>query len=341
MKAVFFLLITLCMNTTYATDFSRVFAKVKDSVVVIHSKESFQKLDQRKGIQSVSSESLGTGVLIDASGKILTAAHVVHQSELLVVITNDGKSYPAEVLSSDQTADIALIRIRDDVQHKFPAAKLGNSDQLKTGEEVFVVGAPYGLEQTLTTGVLSGRRFHDLPGSPNALEFLQTDASVNQGNSGGPLFTLNGHVVGVVSHIATQSGGSEGLGFAASINMVKNLLLNENYVWVGVDFLLVDNTLANILNAPQASGILIQRVARGSLGDKLGFRGGYIDATLNKSTIKLGGDIVLQLGDIDIVPKEGLFQQVREYLRGVKTGTTVTAKVLRNGRVEMLSYTIP
>ncbi len=127
-----------------------------------------------------------------------------------------------------------------------------------------VVGAPYGLKHTLTVGHISGRRiFDDRIGSMNATEFLQTDAAINSGNSGGPMFNLAGEVVGVVNNIMSKSGGFEGLGFATTSKLARQLLLDHKMFWSGLDGLIIEGDLARALNLPQTAGFLVQRVAKG------------------------------------------------------------------------------
>jgi serine protease Do len=207
---------------------------------------------------------------------------------------------------------------------------------VKIGEQVFVIGSPYGLSHTLTVGYLSGRRI--MKGTPfGDIEFLQTDAAINQGNSGGPLLNLRGEVVGIVSHISSQSGGSEGLGFAASSNVARKSLLERPPVWLGASYVLLTDDMAAALNVGETSGMLIQKVAEGSISAKLGLKGGYIPATIGETEVLLGGDIITGINDTPVVSTEaGLSQLYRTYLR-VQAGDRVTVSIIRRGEPVELS----
>ena len=153
-------------------------------------------------------------MLISKDGKVLTAAHVVQTADTVSVEFPNGEIVKAKVVSSEPPADIALLQL-ERVPASAVVAKLGDSDQVGVADQIFVVGAPYGISHTLTVGHISARR---TPGGEQSelglAEFFQTDAAVNQGNFGGPMFNMNGEVIGIVSHILSQSGGFEGLGFA-------------------------------------------------------------------------------------------------------------------------------
>ncbi len=177
---------------------------------------------------------LGTGVLISPECHILTAAHVVAGAVRIVVKTQDGRERRAQRVFSERGADIALIQLEQPDPGR-PHATLGDSDRLAVGQDLFVIGNPRGLENTFTSGILSGfREFAKLYDGTILIEFLQTDAAINSGNSGGPVVDSKGRVVGIASRISTQSGGSEGLGFAVAINSVKQLLALEDRVWTGL-----------------------------------------------------------------------------------------------------------
>src|SRR5262249_38699074 len=154
-----------------------------------------------------------------------------------------GETIPARVLTSEPAADVALLQL-DHVPSKSVTAKLADSDAAEVGDEVFVVGAPIGMTHTLTVGYISARR------NPNKFysglsrsEFFQTDAAINEGNSGGPMFNMRGEVIGIVSHILSKSGGSEGLGFVVTSNLASKLLLERNPFWSGVEGVLLSNEL--------------------------------------------------------------------------------------------------
>ena len=310
---------------------AKAFGKVKDSVIVIKTLSTgFAPTPER---QEVAMGGLGSGFIISKDGQAMTAAHVVQTADEVVVELADGKTYPARVLSSSPMADVALIQIQDLIDDVTPV-KLGDSDKIGIGDEVFVIGAPYGATHTLTVGHLSARRTNSKSHIGLVeLEFLQTDAAVNQGNSGGPVFNMDGEVVGIVSHILSQSGGYEGLGFAASINMAKSILLESARIWSGVDFVMVDGEEAAALNLPQEAGLIVQKVAKGSLGERLGLKGGTLRAQIENAQVLLGGDILLACQDITITPEDQSIQDISMALSKLKSGDSVRVKVLRAGKV--------
>ena len=181
-------------------------------------------------------------------------------------------------------------------------ARLGDSDRAEVGDQVFVVGAPLGIGRTLTVGHLSARRtMNATSGGVVSRELFQTDAAINQGNSGGPLFDLNGNVIGVVSYIMSRSGGSDGLGFVVTSNTARRLLLDERTVWSGLDGYLLAGDLARAFNLPTERGaLLVQRVAAGSPAERLGLRGGTMPVAFGQETILLGGDVILAVEGIGL-----------------------------------------
>ncbi len=196
-----------------ASALGKVVKRVSGSVVVILTEEKVLPPDAYEGTK-VSAQGLGSGVLISKDGKVLTAAHVVQTADTVSVEFPNGEIVKARVVSSEPPADVALLQL-ERVPASAVVAKLGDSDQVGVADQIFVVGAPYGISHTLTVGHISARR---TPGGEQSelglAEFFQTDAAVNQGNFGGLMFNMNGEVIGIVSHILSQSGGFEGLGFA-------------------------------------------------------------------------------------------------------------------------------
>ena len=267
------LLLVLCSTPVNARDYSKLFEKISPAVVTIHTVQTAIEQGQ-SGITQTKLEGLGSGVIIDKDGTILTASHVVHSANDVRVELKDGRRFKAKVISSIQSADLAIIRMLnppDDIVYLEP----GDSDKVSIGEEVFVIGAPYGLKHTLSTGNLSGRRVTEEIFFGDDLELLQTDAAINQGNSGGPLLSSRGELIGIVSHIQTQSGGNEGLGFAASINMAKNVILNRPPLWFGMQFVTLNSDALRLLNVKDYSlGFLVQHIAKNSLADNFGVRAG-------------------------------------------------------------------
>jgi S1-C subfamily serine protease len=230
---------------------------------------------------------------------------------------------------------VSLLKI-EEVPDGAVVAVLADSDRTRVGEQVFVVGAPYGLARTLTVGHLSGRL---KPGQVSArfelAEFLQTDAAINQGNSGGPLFNGAGEVIGIVSHLISKSGGFEGLGFVVASNTARRLLLEQPVPWSGIDAILLEGDMLRIFNLP-APGLLIQRVAEDSPAEKIGLRGGFTRAVFGDRTLILGGDVILEVQGVPV--KEFIR---RSGITGLTSGTRFTLTRMRAGRIETLSGTLP
>jgi S1-C subfamily serine protease len=321
-----------------AQQLSELFRKVSPSVVLVRTIERGLSQNPAAGLTTI--PGLGSGVLISAEGKIMTAAHVVQTADKVGVQFQDGKIYPAHVVASSVRADVALLQL-DQFPIALTPARLGNSDSLATGDQVIVIGAPYGLSHSLTVGHVSGRVPGDGIVSGGPMEMIQTDAAINMGNSGGPMFNMNGEVVGIVSRIMTQSGGFEGLGFAIPSKVAERVLLTGKSFWSGIDFVMLQDTMAQVFNVPQSAGLLVQQVAAGSPAALLGVRAGLVRAKIGSEEILIGGDIVLGVAGIAITPNGGSLEQIQNYLSGLKTGDSLVVNVLRAGKVVRLAAARP
>jgi S1-C subfamily serine protease len=312
---------------------AQAFQKVSEAVVVVRT--TTVAVSNRSSGRPVSIEGLGSGVLVSADGKVVTAAHVVQTADKVMVEFADHGPIAAEIIASEPAADVALLQL-ERVPEGVRPAKLGDSDKAQIGEQVFVIGAPFGISHTLTVGHLSARR------KPNAAfsgmfaaEFFQTDAAINGGNSGGPMFSLNGEVIGIVSHILSQSGGSDGLGFAVTSNVARRLLLDEPSVWSGLHGYLLAGPVARAFNLPVglSAGLLVQRVASGSLAEQLGVRGGAFVAALGDEEFLLGGDVILAVEGIAIGGPEAYESIRRRMIELRAAGGMVHVTLLRGGEV--------
>src|SRR6266446_2487791 len=306
------------------------FRRVKDTVVVVRTEQRGED------------PALGSGVVISADGKVLTAAHVVQTADKISVQFADNQTSPARVIASSVLADVALIQLTE-VPANAMFAKLGNSDEAEVGDEILVVGAPFGLSYTLTVGHISGRHLPGMKmgimGRMATMEFFQTDAAINMGNSGGPMFNLNGEVIGIVSSILSRSGGFEGVGFAATSRIAQRLLLERNSFWSGLEGVLIDGPFAKALNLPQAAGFLVQRVAEGSPSWRQGIRAGTLRVSVEGTDVLIGGDIILEVNNIPFVDEDA-FDRMSASLNNLKPGDKLTSKVMRAGQVIELSTTI-
>jgi serine protease Do len=231
--------------------------------------------------------SLGTGVVIDKRGFILTNNHVVAKASEIVVKFKDGKEVKAEVVGSDPTTDLAVIRVRGG--DNWPAAELGDSDQIRVGDWVIAVGSPFGLEQTVTSGIISakGRTIGQGPYD----DFLQTDASINPGNSGGPLVNMDGQVIGINTAIFSNSGGSMGIGFAVPISMAAKVygdLVKTGSVhrgWLGVVIQPMTRELAQHFKLKDTEGVLVSALISGGPAERAGLKAGDVILAINGKTI--------------------------------------------------------
>jgi S1-C subfamily serine protease len=312
-----------------------VFRRVSPSVVVIRSRGR----DVAESGQVRFGE-IGSGVLISADGKIMTAAHVVQAMDEINVEFIGGETVPARVVASEPAADLSLLQL-ERVPAGVKVARLANSSAVRVGDQVLVVGAPYGLSYSLSVGYVSARW------APNTVyrafplaEFLQTDATINTGNSGGPMFNLAGEVVGIVSHNISKGGGSEGLGFVVTINTARELLLARRSIWSGLEGHTLSGDLAAVFNVPQPEGFLIKTVAKGSPAESAGIRGGNRTAVIDGQTLVVGGDILLA---VDGIPTGNLadYQRMRDHMQKLAPGAAITVTVLRAGRVLNLTGKAP
>jgi S1-C subfamily serine protease len=321
-------------------DLAQAFRQVSAAVVVVRTTE--RAVSRRPDGRPVSIEGLGSGVLVSEDGKVVTAAHVVQTADAVIVEFADHGPVPAQVIASEPAADVALLQLQR-VPDGVRPAPLGDSDQAQVGEQVFVVGAPFGVTHTLTVGHLSARRrVNAASGGIFAAEFFQTDAAINGGNSGGPMFNLDGQVIGIVSYILSQSGGSDGLGFAVTSNVARRLLLSEPSVWSGLHGYLFAGPLARALNLPPRfqAGLLVQRVASGSLADRLGVRGGSLVAALGDDEFLLGGDVILAVEGIDVGEPDA-YDSIRRRMSELQAaGGTVHVTLLRGGETLELATTV-
>ena len=341
-RAARFLLCVLALVAAPATaaGLGDLFEQSSPSVVILRTFEQGAPRIEGKGIRTKTVEGVGSGVLISADGHILTAAHVVQLAESIHVEFQNGAKVLGKVLASDPTADVALVGV-EAVPEGAVVARLGDSDQVRVGDEVYVIGAPYGIGHSLTVGHVSGRRAaeEDTVFAAGA-EFFQTDAAINQGNSGGPMFSARGEVIGIVSYILSRSGGFEGMGFAVTANTARALLLDRRGFWSGIEGRRLSGGLAQAFNIPQDAGYLVQRVAKGSPMEQAGVRGGKLPIEIGKRELLIGGDVILSVAGIE-VGSEGSRLRMREKLQGMAAGSTVELRVLRAGRVETLSLSLP
>ncbi len=266
---------------------------------------------------------LGSGFIVGSEGTILTNYHVVDGAQKIIITLSDGRTFDAKVLGKDKKTDIAILKI--DAGEQLTAVTLGDSDRLEVGEWVMAIGNPFGLDHTVTTGIVSAKGRHIGAGPYD--DFIQTDASINPGNSGGPLINLRGEVVGINTAIFSQSGGNIGIGFAIPTNLVKDLLpqLRDNGKvvrgFVGTTIQKITPEIAESLGMKQPHGALVAEVSKGGPAERAG--------------VKVG-DVIVEFNGKEIKDSVDLPQQVAH----LAPGKTVQVKILRDGRELSVPLTV-
>jgi S1-C subfamily serine protease len=288
-------------------------------------------------------EATGSGFVIDRTGTILTNAHVVNGASKVSVQFENKRSVEAKVLGKDESTDLALLQVDPEGLRLMPL-RLGSSKSVQVGDPAIAIGNPFGLERTLTTGVISAvKRTIEAPNSFEIDDVLQTDAPINPGNSGGPLIDATGKVIGINSQIATGgsgSNGSVGIGFAVPIDTAKKIIpdlkqsgrVDRGYL--GIEALTIDKALKDIV--PVGHGALVQKVAPGGPADKAGIRAGDLSATLDNHPIQLGGDIIIKAAGKDIRSDNDLEAAVADRTSGERIKVTL----VRGGKVVTVEVTL-
>lgn len=252
--------------------------------------------------KSYRERSLGTGFIIDKSGYIATNNHVVEDAEKIQVKLKNGEEYDAEIVGRDPSTDIALIKIKP--SNDLPALEFGNSDAMKVGQWVVAIGSPFGLEQTVTAGIVSAKG--RVIGQGAYDDFIQTDASINPGNSGGPLLSLNGKVIGINTAIIASG---QGIGFAIPINLassiIEQLKASGSVVrgWLGITMKDIDKGLADYLKLQEAKGVLVESVVKGDPADKSGMHANDIITEVNGKKIEGSRDLARMIADLKVGDK--------------------------------------
>jgi S1-C subfamily serine protease len=285
--------------------------------------------------QTQQGEATGSGFVIDKAGDILTNAHVIDGAVKVMVQFSDSRSVTATVVGKDTSSDLALLKVNPDGLSLTPLT-LGSAKDVQVGDPTVAIGNPFGLDRTLTTGVVSAlQRRIQAPNGFAIRDVIQTDAAINPGNSGGPLLDAAGRVIGINSQIETggSGGGNVGIGFAVPIDTAKASLsaLKAGHAVeraeLGVTTATIDQSLAG-LNLPVTSGVLVQSVANGSAADRAGLKGGDISAQVAGQSIQLGGDIITKVDGKAVATADDLASVVQSH----KPGDKVTITYLRDAK---------
>ena len=246
--------------------------------------------------------SLGSGFIISDDGYIFTNNHVVENTDKILVKISDGKEYEAKIIGTDSKTDIALIKIKPD--NGLPIVEIGDSDAVRVGEWVIAIGNPFGLEQTVTAGIVSAKG--RVIGAGAYDNFIQTDASINPGNSGGPLFNMQGKVIGINTAIVAQG---QGIGFATPINMAKSILSDLKTKgkvtrgWLGISIQDISEDIAKSMNYKNKGGVLVTDVFKDDPADKAGLKVGDIITEINGKAIKDTHDLLLTIAALHVGEK--------------------------------------
>jgi serine protease Do len=287
-------------------------------------KEYFDR-QQREGQKSRPVAAVGSGFIIDASGLVVTNNHVVDEADAITVITHDGERLEAEVVGTDPETDLAVLRVKTKNGDKLTPVSWGNSDAARVGDWVIAIGNPLGLGGTVTAGIISARGRDIRAGRYD--DFIQTDAPINKGNSGGPLFNMDGHVIGINTAIYSQSGGSIGIGFSVPSKLASHVVDQlmkfgrTKRGWLGVNIQTVTEDLAEGLGLKDASGALVARV--------------FDDSPAAKAGVKQG-DVITKFAGVKI----GEMKQLPRIVAETVVDSTVKMEVWRKGETKSLSVTV-
>lgn len=275
------------------------------------------------------SSGVGSGFIIDPKGYILTNYHVVEGARKIDVTLSEGKKYSGRIVGYDRRSDLAVIKIEAD---NLPSLPLGDSDKLEPGQFAIAIGNPYGLNRTVTLGIVSAlNRTIIEPNGVRLENLIQTDAAINPGNSGGPLINIKGEVIGINTAIKSDA---QGIGFAIPINKAKQIaerLIKEGkvtYPWLGIRGYAITSDMLDYIKFPVQKGVVIAEVVPGGPADKAGLKGGnrviYVDST----QIIVGGDIITK---IDGKPVESM-EELRSEVQKRKVGDIVIITYVRDGK---------
>jgi len=323
-------------TSTGSKSVNQIYRENVDGVVEIKVRSTATQNSQISpfGPQQQTQEAQGTGFEIDKNGDIATNAHVVSGASSITVQTNDGTTYKATLVGSDETTDVAVIHISAPAGALHPIS-FGNSSSVAVGDAVVAIGDPYGLAETVTTGIVSAlNRTITSPNNHPIRNAIQTDAAINHGNSGGPLFNDQGQVIGITSQIYSDqtSSGNVGIGFAVPSSTVKQITSQlittgkASHPYIGIYLTDISNSEAS--DAGIASGIEITKVKSGSPGDSAGLKASTSQTTTAVGTVPTGGDFITAVNGHMVTTANQLISRIST----MKPGDKVDLTVLRGGQ---------
>jgi len=313
-----------------------LFSKSQDGVV---------QIVVRKTGDNASDRAIGSGIVYDLSGHIITSNHVVEDYQKIRVVFHDGQSYSAKVSGTDRFADLAVIKVDADPQALHPLP-LGDSSKLRIGDQVTAIGSPFGLSGSMTSGIVS--QLGRILNPPNLQSFsipnvIQTDAAINPGNSGGPLLNNYGEVIGINTAIQTETGEFSGVGFAIPSNTMKKIVPvliqtgHYKHPWLGVSGITVDPDLADSLGLFTHSGFLIENIVSDSPASKAGLHASNQTKTVDGIKYKFGGDIITGIDSIKVTKLEDLLNYLQDYKYA---GDTMIVHIVRYNKTMDVTLTL-
>jgi S1-C subfamily serine protease len=287
----------------------------------------------------------GSGFVIDTEGHMLTNNHVVEGADRIQVKLGDSETaYVAEVVGADPAMDLALLDVEAPADALHPLA-LGRSSEMEVGDPVVAIGNPFGLDRTVTSGIVSAlQRQISAPDGFSISDVIQTDAAINPGNSGGPLINADGEVIGINSQIATGGGGggNVGIGFAIPIDTIKAEIQElkttgeVDHAFLGISGGTITADLADALNLPVDEGVIVQTVVKGGPADEAGVEGGDTAATIDGARVSLGGDIVTEVDGRKVESMD----EIVEIVNGAEPGDELELTLLRDGDTRTATVTL-
>jgi S1-C subfamily serine protease len=287
----------------------------------------------------------GSGFVIDTEGHMLTNNHVVEGADQIRVKLGDSETtYEAEVVGADPAMDLALLDVEAPADQLHPLS-LGSSAEMEVGDPVVAIGNPFGLDRTVTSGIVSAlQRQISAPDGFSISNVIQTDAAINPGNSGGPLINADGEVIGINSQIATGGGGggNVGIGFAIPIDTVKAEIEELKttgevaHAFLGISGGTITPDLAKAINLPVEEGVIVQTVVEGGPADEAGIEGGNTSATIEGAKVSLGGDVITELDGKKVTSMDEIVELVNE----AEPGDEVELKILRDGSTKKVTVTL-
>jgi S1-C subfamily serine protease len=287
----------------------------------------------------------GSGIVIDGEGHVLTNNHVIEgANRILVKLGASNKSYSAKVVGADPATDLALLKVEAPASELHPL-RLGHSSEVEVGDPVVAIGNPFGLDRTVTSGIVSAlQRQIQAPNGFSINNVIQTDAAINPGNSGGPLINAKGEVIGINSQIETggSGNGNVGIGFAIPIDTARAEIHQLEtkgevvHAFLGIEGGTITPELARALNLPVKEGVIVQSVVKGGPADKAGIEGGNTSATIGGAEVSLGGDIITEIDGKKVTGMDDVINIVN----GAKPGEELELKILREGRTKTATVTL-